>query len=98
MLCVELGVVLLNLEVYDRSIEVHFGHCSNWRADVVRCHCDVLGLGDDRYFLQLSDSTGIGDIGLQHVGGVSINNFCEREFCVQPLAGCNRDVHLVSNF
>ena len=51
VLGVELGVILLNLEVDDRCIEVHFGHRTDGRADVVRRHCDVLCFGDDCYFL-----------------------------------------------
>ena len=50
------------------------------RADVVRGHGDVFGLGHDGDLFKFSYPAGVGDVGLQHVDGVGVDDVGEREF------------------
>ncbi len=95
---VELGVVLLDLEVDDPGVEVHLGDGSDGGADVVGGHGDVFGLGHDGDLLEFGDASGVGDVGLEDVNGVVVYDVGEGEFGVEALAGGDGDGDFAADF
>ena len=65
-----LSVVFRDLEIQERSAQVHLGYSTDWRADVVGRHLYMLRLGD---------------VALQCVGRVCFNSLGERKLRVEPL-------------
>ena len=80
-----LSVVFRNLEIQERSAQVHLGYSTDWRADVVGRHLYMLCLGDGGDLIELRDASSVGDVGLQCVGRVCFNNLGERNLRVEPL-------------
>ncbi len=95
---VELGVVLLDLEVDDSGVEVHLGDGADGGADVVRGHGDVFGLGHDGDLFEFGDAAGVGDVGLEDVYGVVVDDVGEGVFGVEALAGCDGDADFAPDF
>ena len=68
------------------------------RADVVGGHGDVFGLGHDGDLLEFGDAAGVGDVGLQDIHGVVVDDVGEGEFGVEAFAGGDGDGDFAADF
>ena len=91
-------MILLDLEVHDRRVKVHLGDGANGGADVVWSHRDVFCLGHDGDLFELGYASGIGDIGLQNVDCMGVDDVGEWKLGVKAFASGDRNADFASDF